>query len=76
MLKTPYKTDLPLTHALINTTTLNVSHGSQFDEMHMIQISPFLAFLVAVNTVSLVLFGVDKLKSMSGGWRIPETDFS
>jgi len=51
---------------------LNVPHGSKFDEMHMIQISPFLAFLVAVNTVSLVLFGVDKLKSMSGGWRIPE----
>jgi uncharacterized membrane protein YsdA (DUF1294 family) len=41
--------------------------------MHMIQISPLLAILVVVNIVSLVLFGVDKLKSMSGGWRIPES---
>lgn len=40
----------------------------------MIQISPLIAMLVVVNLISLVLFGVDKLKSMSGGWRIPETD--
>jgi uncharacterized membrane protein YsdA (DUF1294 family) len=40
--------------------------------MHMIQISPLIAILVVVNIISLVLFGVDKLKSMSGGGRIPE----
>jgi len=42
--------------------------------MHMIQISPLIAILVVVNIISLVLFGVDKLKSMSGGWRIPEAN--
>jgi len=40
----------------------------------MIQISPLIAILVVVNIISLVLFGVDKLKSMSGGWRIPEAN--
>jgi len=39
----------------------------------MIQISPLLVVLIIVNMVSLVLFGVDKVKSMSGGWRIPES---
>lgn len=40
----------------------------------MIQISPLIAILVVVNIISLVLFGVDKLKSMRGGWRIPEAN--
>ncbi len=40
---------------------------------NMIQISPLLVLLAIVNIVSLALFGVDKLKSMSGGWRIPES---
>jgi len=40
--------------------------------MSLIQISSLLAILVIVNIVSLALFGVDKLKSMSGGWRISE----
>jgi uncharacterized membrane protein YsdA (DUF1294 family) len=39
----------------------------------MLQISSLLVFLVAVNFVSLVFFGVDKLKSKRGGWRIPES---
>jgi uncharacterized membrane protein YsdA (DUF1294 family) len=39
----------------------------------MFQISFLLVFLVAVNFVSLVFFGVDKLKSKRGGWRIPES---
>jgi len=39
----------------------------------MFQISSLLVFLVAVNFVSLVFFGVDKLKSKRGGWRIPES---
>jgi len=40
---------------------------------NMIQISPLLILLVIVNVVSLVLFGVDKLMSMRGGWRIAES---
>jgi uncharacterized membrane protein YsdA (DUF1294 family) len=39
----------------------------------MFQISSLLVFLVAVNFVSLVFFGVDKLKSKRGGWRVPES---
>jgi uncharacterized membrane protein YsdA (DUF1294 family) len=29
--------------------------------------------LLTVNLASLILFGVDKMKSMKGGWRIPES---
>ena len=39
----------------------------------MIQISPLLILLAIVNIVSLGLFGVDKLKSIRGAWRIPES---
>ncbi|MGD9131553.1 MAG: DUF1294 domain-containing protein [Candidatus Bathyarchaeota archaeon] len=39
----------------------------------MFQASTLLVFLVIVNIFSLILFGVDKLKSKSGGWRIPES---
>ena len=38
----------------------------------MIQAPPLLVFLVIVNIFSLLFFGVDKLKSKRGGWRIPE----
>jgi uncharacterized membrane protein YsdA (DUF1294 family) len=38
----------------------------------MIEISPLIALLTIVNVASLVIFGVDKLKSIRGGWRIPE----
>ena len=38
----------------------------------MIQAPTLLVFLVIVNIISLMLFGVDKLKSKVGGWRIPE----
>ena len=38
----------------------------------MIQASTLLVFLVIVNIISLMFFGVDKLKSKRGGWRIPE----
>lgn len=34
---------------------------------------PILVLLMIVNTVSLLLFGVDKLRSIRGGWRIPES---
>jgi len=39
----------------------------------MIQISPFVVLLAVVNIGSLMFFGFDKLKSKSGGWRIPES---
>jgi uncharacterized membrane protein YsdA (DUF1294 family) len=38
----------------------------------MIQAPALLVFLVILNFISLLFFGVDKLKSMRGGWRIPE----
>jgi uncharacterized membrane protein YsdA (DUF1294 family) len=38
----------------------------------MLQASTLLVFLVIVNIISLMFFGVDKLKSKRGGWRIPE----
>jgi uncharacterized membrane protein YsdA (DUF1294 family) len=38
----------------------------------MIQAPTLLVFLVIVNIISLMFFGVDKLKSKRGGWRIPE----
>jgi uncharacterized membrane protein YsdA (DUF1294 family) len=38
----------------------------------MFQNSPLLVVLVTVNIVSLMFFGVDKLKSKRRGWRIPE----
>jgi uncharacterized membrane protein YsdA (DUF1294 family) len=30
-------------------------------------------FLVIVNLVALAIFGIDKLKSKKGAWRIPES---
>lgn len=39
----------------------------------MIQNFPLLVLLLTVNLASLILFGVDKMKSMKGGWRIPES---
>ena len=39
----------------------------------MIQMSFLQILLVTVNIISLVVFGVDKLKSKRGGWRIPES---
>jgi uncharacterized membrane protein YsdA (DUF1294 family) len=41
--------------------------------MKLIESSPILVLLVIVNAVSLLLFGVDKLRSMRRGWRIPES---
>lgn len=39
----------------------------------MIPVSPLLVFLVVVNAVSLIFFGVDKFRSRRGEWRIPES---
>ena len=40
--------------------------------MTLIQLPTPLVFLVILNIISLIFFGVDKLKSVSGNWRIPE----
>lgn len=39
----------------------------------MFQLSLTVIFLLLINGASLVLFGVDKLKSIKKRWRIPET---
>jgi uncharacterized membrane protein YsdA (DUF1294 family) len=39
----------------------------------MVQVPPLLILLAIVNAVSLVFFGVDKWRSMTEGWRIPES---
>ena len=40
--------------------------------MTMIQLPTPLVFLAILNIISLLFFGIDKLKSVRGGWRIPE----
>jgi hypothetical protein len=48
-------------------------------QAQLMQLSSIVQFfvlpivLVVVNGVALVLFGVDKLTSKTGGWRVPET---
>jgi len=39
----------------------------------MIQTYLLQIFLITVNAVALVIFGVDKLQSKKRGWRIPES---
>jgi uncharacterized membrane protein YsdA (DUF1294 family) len=41
--------------------------------MNIIESSPILVLLVIVNALSLLFFGVDKLRSIRRGWRIPES---
>jgi uncharacterized membrane protein YsdA (DUF1294 family) len=41
--------------------------------INMIQVSFLQIFLVIVNCITLAIFGIDKLKSKRGGWRIPES---
>jgi len=38
----------------------------------MIQIPTPIVFLLIFNIISLIFFGVDKLKSVRSRWRIPE----
>ena len=38
----------------------------------MIQVPIPLTFLAILNIISMIFFGLDKLKSVRGGWRIPE----
>ena len=40
--------------------------------MTVIQVPTLLVFFVVLNIIVLLIFGVDKLKSMRGGWRIAE----
>ena len=40
--------------------------------MTMIQVPTLLVFLMVLNIIALIIFGVDKLKSVRGGWRISE----
>ena len=57
-------------------TTINLNFGYSLQEdlrITMFQISPLFVVLVIVNSVSLMFFGVDKLKSKRRGWRIPES---
>ena len=39
----------------------------------MFQLSAPLTVFLVLNFVSLIIFGVDKLKSKTKGWRIPES---
>ena len=39
----------------------------------MIQTFLLQILLIIVNCVALIIFGVDKLQSKKGGWRIPES---
>jgi uncharacterized membrane protein YsdA (DUF1294 family) len=39
----------------------------------MIQFFLLQIFLVIVNFISLAVFGIDKLNSKKGGWRVPES---
>jgi uncharacterized membrane protein YsdA (DUF1294 family) len=39
----------------------------------MIQFLLLWIFFAIVNSVSLAIFGIDKLKSKKGGWRVPES---
>ena len=55
-------------------TTINLNFGIYYKKtcIIMFQTSTVLVFLVILNIFSLTFFGVDKLKSKMGGWRIPE----
>jgi uncharacterized membrane protein YsdA (DUF1294 family) len=57
-------------------TTINLNFGYSLQEnprITMFQTPTLLVLLVIVNIFSMIVFGVDKLKSKRGGWRIPES---
>jgi uncharacterized membrane protein YsdA (DUF1294 family) len=41
--------------------------------MNIFEVPSLQIFLVIVNIVSLTFFGVDKLRSIKGGWRISDS---
>ena len=47
-------------------------HTREDAHMTMIQIPTPIVFLLILNIISLIFFGVDKLKSVRRRWRIPE----
>ncbi len=50
-----------------------LSYSSSNNVTGMIQTYLLQIFLITVNAVALVIFGVDKLQSKKRGWRIPES---
>jgi len=56
--------------------TINLNFGyplQQNSRITMFQAPNLLVILMIVNIISLMFFGVDKLKSKRRGWRIPES---
>lgn len=39
----------------------------------MAQVFFFQILLIIINSISWAMFGIDKMKSKRGGWRIPES---
>jgi len=39
----------------------------------MFYIELFIYYLLAINVVTFIIYGIDKLKAKKGLWRIPET---
>lgn len=39
----------------------------------MFYIEMFIYYIIAVNIITFIVYGVDKLKAKKGWWRIPET---
>jgi uncharacterized membrane protein YsdA (DUF1294 family) len=48
-------------------------HNSSGNVINMIQEALLQGLLIIVNCVALIVFGVDKLQSKRGGWRVPES---
>jgi uncharacterized membrane protein YsdA (DUF1294 family) len=48
-------------------------HNSSNNVINMIQGALLQGLLIIVNCVALIVFGVDKLQSKRGGWRVPES---
>ncbi len=36
------------------------------------RLGPFTNYLIIINTVTFILFGIDKIKAIGGKWRISE----
>ena len=41
--------------------------------MTQVYLSTPLIFLILINLISLIIFGIDKIKSIKGKWRISES---
>lgn len=39
----------------------------------MFYIEFFIYYLIAINIITFIVYGIDKLKAKKGWWRIPET---